>query len=45
VIEQLAITGVTEIVGQENIYPSDEWVGATLTRARADAVSWVDQRR
>jgi SulP family sulfate permease len=45
VIEQLAITGVTEIVGPENIYPSDEWVGATLTRARADAVSWVDQRK
>jgi SulP family sulfate permease len=44
VIEQLGITGVTEVVGQENVYPSDEWLGATLERAYADARAWVDQR-
>ena len=44
VIEQLVITGVTEVVGEENVYPSDEWLGATLERAYADARAWVDQR-
>jgi SulP family sulfate permease len=41
VIEQLAVTGVTDIIGSDDIYPTDEWVGATLTRAHADAESWV----
>jgi SulP family sulfate permease len=39
--EQLAVTRVTEAVGSEDIYTSDEWVGATLKRAYADAVDWV----
>ncbi len=39
--EQLAVTKVTGAVGSENIYTSDEWVGATLKRAYADAGSWV----
>jgi SulP family sulfate permease len=41
VIEQLAVTGVTDIIGSDDIYPTDEWVGATLARAHADARSWV----
>jgi SulP family sulfate permease len=39
--EQLAVTRVTAAVGSENIYTSDEWVGATLKRAYADAREWV----
>ncbi len=39
--EQLAVTRVTVVVGSENIYTSDEWVGATLKRAYADAQDWV----
>jgi SulP family sulfate permease len=39
--EQLAVTRVTAAVGTENIYTSDEWVGATLKRAHEDAVAWV----
>jgi SulP family sulfate permease len=39
--EQLAVTRVTVAVGSENIYTSDEWVGATLKRAYADAIEWV----
>jgi SulP family sulfate permease len=39
--EQLAVTRVTAAVGTENIYTSDEWVGATLKRAYAEAVDWV----
>ncbi|MCB1006561.1 MAG: SulP family inorganic anion transporter, partial [Acidimicrobiales bacterium] len=33
IIEQLTVTGVTGFVGAENIYPSDERVGATVARA------------
>lgn len=40
--EQLAVTRVTAAVGSENIYTSDEWVGATLKRAYADAQEWVE---
>jgi SulP family sulfate permease len=39
--EQLAVTRVTAVVGSENIYTSDEWVGSTLKRAYADAQDWV----
>jgi len=38
---QLAVTGVTASIGLENIYESDEWLGATLHRAHADALEWV----
>jgi SulP family sulfate permease len=44
VIEQLAITGVTALIGSDNVYPSDEWVGATLTMAYGDAMTWVAER-
>jgi SulP family sulfate permease len=39
--EQLAVTRVTAAVGSENIYTSDEWVGATLKRANSDALDWI----
>ena len=39
--EQLAVTRVTAVVGTENIYTSDEWVGATLKQAHTDALGWV----
>lgn len=41
VIEQLSITGVTDLIGAENLYPSDEWLGATLARAHHEAEAWV----
>lgn len=44
VIEQLLVTGVTRRIGPENIYPADEWLGATLTRAHSDALTWVSSR-
>jgi SulP family sulfate permease len=43
VLEQLQVTGVTDVVGTENVYPADEWLGATLTRAYADAQTWVSR--
>jgi sulfate permease, SulP family len=43
--EQLRVTGVTGLIGPENIYAGDERVGATLKRAYADAVTWISQNR
>jgi SulP family sulfate permease len=42
---QLRVTGITDVVGVQNIYPGDERVGATLKRAYADATSWVEGYR
>ncbi|MCL1587983.1 MAG: SulP family inorganic anion transporter [Actinomycetia bacterium] len=40
---QLAASGVRDAVGDDNIYEADMWVGATLKRAQADAVDWIDE--
>jgi SulP family sulfate permease len=45
VVEQLRVTGVIDVVGEENLYPADEWLGATVTRAHRDAVEWIEARR
>ena len=45
IIEQLAITGITAVIGEHRVYPSDQRVGATLARAEADATTWVEQHR
>jgi len=38
---QLVVTGVAATIGSENLYESDEWMGATLRRAHDDAETWV----
>ncbi len=43
--DQLAATGIVTTVGAANIYRGDERVGATLARAREDAVAWIAARR
>ena len=43
--EQLSVTGITDVIGAENIYTGDERVGATLKHAYADAVAWVETNR
>ena len=43
--EQLAVARVTNVVGSQNIYTSDEWVGKTLKQACADAAAWVEADR
>ena len=45
VIEQFRVTGVTAVVGEENVYPTDAWLGATVARAYRDALAWVEERR
>jgi SulP family sulfate permease len=41
--EQLRVSGVTGLIGPENIYTGDERVGATLKRAYADAAAWIQR--
>jgi SulP family sulfate permease len=43
VIEQLAITGVTDVIGEDNIYPADE-LPAVPSRRRANR-AWRSARR
>lgn len=40
---QLEATGVAAQLGEENLYESDEWHGATLIKAYTDALTWVEQ--
>jgi hypothetical protein len=42
--EQLAVTGITDLIGASNVYEGDERVGATIRRAQADAEAWVRDR-
>jgi SulP family sulfate permease len=39
--DQLEATGAADAVGPENIYESDEWLGATVKRAQTDALAWI----
>jgi sulfate permease, SulP family len=43
--EQLRVTGVADVVAAEDIYAGDERVGATLKRAYADAVTWIEHNQ
>ena len=43
--DQLRVTGVTDLIGSENIYTSDERIGATARRAYADAAAWIKQNQ
>jgi SulP family sulfate permease len=43
--EQLAVTGITDLIGFENLYTGDERVGATMKRAHADAMAWIKTNR
>ncbi|MFZ4519258.1 MAG: SulP family inorganic anion transporter [Microthrixaceae bacterium] len=45
IIEQLEVTGITAVIGADGVYPGDERVGATVERAHADAVVWVEAHR
>jgi SulP family sulfate permease len=39
--EQLGVTGITDVIGVENMYSGDERVGAAVRHAYDDAVTWV----
>ena len=43
--EQLAVSGITDVIGPDGVYESDDRVGATIDRAQADAVAWIADHR
>ncbi len=43
--DQLAVTGISDLLGPENVYRGDHRVGATVRRAYDDAMAWVDAGR
>jgi SulP family sulfate permease len=43
--EQLALTGITAVIGAENVYAGDHRVGAAIRRAYEDATAWVAANR
>jgi SulP family sulfate permease len=44
-IEQFDVTGVTAAVGEANIYPTDERVGATVAKAAEEGSAWIEDNR
>lgn len=44
VIDQLAAGGLTDDIGEANVYKGTEWVGETLRRAYADALEEIERR-
>jgi SulP family sulfate permease len=43
--EQLSVTGITAVIGADNVYAGDHRVGAAIRRAYDDALAWVAARR
>ena len=43
--QQLEVTGIAAVVGDEGIYRGDDRVGAAVSRAEADAVAWIEEQR
>ncbi len=39
--EQLAVNGITAVIGTDSIYAGDERVGASLEQAQRDATAWI----
>ena len=42
--EQLEATGVLDTIGRQNMYGTDERVGASLRQAHLDAVEWIEEQ-
>jgi SulP family sulfate permease len=43
--EQLAVTGIADLIGPENVIRGNERLGAAVRTAHADAVAWVGANR
>ena len=43
--EQLGVTGITAVIGADNVYAGDHRVGAAIRRAYDDALAWVAANR
>ena len=45
VIRQLRVTGATDVIGADNLYRSNAFIGETTRRAYEDALAWVEANR
>ena len=45
VIRQLRVTGATDVIGTQNVYRSNAFIGETTRRAHDDALAWVEANR
>ena len=43
--DQLAVSGITDVIGTGSIYRGDERVGAAVQQAEDDARTWVNERQ
>ncbi len=43
--DQLAVTGIADVIGTDSVYRGDERVGATTAQAEREALAWIDERR
>jgi SulP family sulfate permease len=42
--EQLAVSGIADVIGEDGIFSGDERVGAAVKRAEARAMAWIEQQ-
>jgi sulfate permease, SulP family len=45
VLEQLTLSGITDVIGADHVYRGDDRLGSTFARAHADAVAWLGSAR
>ncbi len=45
VIRQLRVTGATDVIGTQNVYRSNAFIGETTRHAYDDALAWVEANR
>jgi SulP family sulfate permease len=44
ILRQLDVSPALAIVGSQNIYESDEWVGRTIKQAYHDGIEWIENK-
>jgi hypothetical protein len=42
VLEQREVTGIAGIIGEDSIYPADDWLGRELRTVVSDSEAWVN---
>ncbi len=43
--DQLALAGVIDEIGQDNLYRSTKWLNSTIRLANDDALQWIDEHQ
>jgi sulfate permease, SulP family len=45
VLEQLTVTGITDVIGADHVHAGDDRLGWAFAQAHADATAWLERRR